>query len=242
VILRGNSFYDKVSNAQRSGALAAVIYNNESGNFNGTLSDGNSSTIPAVSISQENGNTLKASQLSQAVIVKNLHTPNVSGYDFYDGTSMATPHVSGVAALVWSKNLGLKAGDIRSLLQSTAEDLGSAGRDASFGYGLVRALNAVAAAPGGAGGGGDTTAPVISNVRSAIVNAKQATFKITWDTNEPATSTVTFANGGGSTDNTLATSHSVSFRGTKGATYTYTVSSTDAAGNASSSGPYIHQN
>ena len=53
---------------------------------------------------------------------------------------MATPHVSGVAALAIEANPGLDAVGIRTLLQTTANDLGEAGRDNSFGFGLVDAL------------------------------------------------------------------------------------------------------
>jgi len=168
---------------------------------------------------------------------------NVSGYDYYDGTSMATPHVSGVAALVWSSKLTATAGQVRSVLQSTAQDLGAAGRDNAYGYGLVRAKAAITALGGsGGGGGGDTTPPTISNLTATSVNAKQGTFKITWTTNEKATSVVILSPGGTFTDNTLVTSHSMSFRGTKGATYTYSVSSTDAAGNTGAAGPQTYIN
>ena len=64
-------------------------------------------------------------------------------YVYLDGTSMATPYVSGVAALVKSYNSGLTASQISSRLTSTAQDLGAAGWDSSFGYGLVRADRAV---------------------------------------------------------------------------------------------------
>ena len=64
-------------------------------------------------------------------------------YVYLDGTSMATPYVSGVAALVKSYNAGLTASQIQSRLTGTAQDLGTAGRDNSFGYGLVRADAAV---------------------------------------------------------------------------------------------------
>ena len=60
-------------------------------------------------------------------------------YWFYQGTSMATPHVSGVAALLLTRNPSLTPDDVRSVLQSTAEDLGAAGWDSSFGWGLVDA-------------------------------------------------------------------------------------------------------
>ncbi|MBI5545615.1 MAG: S8 family serine peptidase [Deltaproteobacteria bacterium] len=62
-----------------------------------------------------------------------------SGYESWSGTSMAAPHVSGVAALVWSQNPGWTQAQIRQALEATAEDLGPAGRDDGFGFGLVRA-------------------------------------------------------------------------------------------------------
>lgn len=64
-------------------------------------------------------------------------------YVYLDGTSMATPFVSAVAALVKSYNPSLTASQISSRLTGTAQDLGTAGRDNSYGYGLVRADLAV---------------------------------------------------------------------------------------------------
>jgi serine protease len=64
------------------------------------------------------------------------------GYEAISGTSMATPFVSGVAALVDS--LGLTREAIIACLESTTDDLGTPGRDPIFGYGRVNAANAVA--------------------------------------------------------------------------------------------------
>jgi serine protease len=134
------SFYDKVMNVQNSGGLAAVIYNNASGNFYGTLGDGNTSTIPAISVSQEDGQGLVASSLGQTGTVT---TGPGLGYAELDGTSMATPHVSGVAALIWAQAPNKTNTQVRKALTATAEDLGAAGRDNSFGYGLIRARAAL---------------------------------------------------------------------------------------------------
>jgi hypothetical protein len=60
-------------------------------------------------------------------------------YAYFDGTSMACPHVSGVAALVWSHFPDKSNAEIRYALQQTAEDLGVSGRDTDYGFGLVRA-------------------------------------------------------------------------------------------------------
>ncbi len=73
-----------------------------------------------------------------------LSTLPPSSYASWSGTSMATPHVSGVAALVWSFNPAWTNVQIREALDATAEDLGAPGRDTSFGYGLVQASAALA--------------------------------------------------------------------------------------------------
>jgi serine protease len=62
-----------------------------------------------------------------------------SGYERWSGTSMAAPHVSAVAALVWSCHPSRTAAEIRAALTSTARDLGEPGRDDAYGFGLVQA-------------------------------------------------------------------------------------------------------
>lgn len=70
--------------------------------------------------------------------------PTQFGFYFYEGTSMAAPHVSGVAALLFAYNPGASAPQVRQALESTALDLGPAGNDNEYGYGLVQAANALA--------------------------------------------------------------------------------------------------
>ena len=240
-----NSFYDKVSNVQTGGGRAAVIYNNVPGGFDGTLGTGSSSTIPAIGLGQEDGQFLlgNGSIGLQATVVSTSDKP-ASGYDYFSGTSMATPHVSGVAALVWSYNPAWTNVQIRDALQKSALDLGAPGRDNSYGYGLVQAKAALAYLGGGGGGGStDTTPPAIAGVYFRKTD-NRGTFEISWTTNEPSTSQVTFISSTNQTftSATLVTIHKMTFKGVKGQTYTFTVSSTDAAGNKATSGPYTYSN
>jgi serine protease len=153
------SFYDKVRNVELSGGAAAALYNNVPGGFLGTLGAGNSSTIVGISLSQEDGQFLVANRLGQSATVSSTYTAPASGYEYYDGTSMATPHVSAVAALVWSSKPTATNAEIRTVLQQTAEDLGASGRDNYYGYGLVRAKAAIDAL---GGGGGTNNPPSVS--------------------------------------------------------------------------------
>jgi subtilisin family serine protease len=59
------------------------------------------------------------------------------------GTSFAAPHVCGVLALILSAHPGMKGTEAVSLLEASALDLGTEGRDYNFGYGLINAAAAV---------------------------------------------------------------------------------------------------
>lgn len=137
LIARGTiDFATKVSNCQASGGVGAVIYNNVAGSFGGTLGT-TVTTIPSVTASDTEGASMKL-QLGQTATV----SVTASNYAYFDGTSMATPHVSAVTALVWSYFPACSATQIRNSLDKSAEDLGTAGRDTKFGFGLVRAKSA----------------------------------------------------------------------------------------------------
>jgi len=70
-------------------------------------------------------------------------------YGSYSGTSMATPHVAGVAARIWNHDRGWTNTQVRSALQNGAKDLGAAGWDPAFGFGLVQAKDTLAYLTGG---------------------------------------------------------------------------------------------
>jgi subtilisin family serine protease len=134
LIQRGNiAFSDKVLNCQNSGGVGAVVYNNVAGGFAGTL-NGVASTIPSVTASDAEGAAMLAQQGQSATV-----SVEATSYAYFDGTSMATPHVSAVAALVWSFHTSCTGEQIRQSLNKSAKDLDIAGRDNKTGYGLVQA-------------------------------------------------------------------------------------------------------
>lgn len=68
---------------------------------------------------------------------------NAPAYDSWDGTSMATPHVSGVAALLLAQEPSLTGAQLRSRLTQWAVDAGPAGPDNLYGAGIVNARNSL---------------------------------------------------------------------------------------------------
>ncbi|NVJ65206.1 MAG: S8 family serine peptidase [Gammaproteobacteria bacterium] len=117
------------SNAARPGLQAPFMVD-----FNGKISG-----IPTASVDRATGQALLAKVGQSASMSK------TAGHDweYYNGTSMATPHVSAVAALVWSHHTGCSATEVRDALNASALDLDTAGRDVKTGYGLVQAKAAV---------------------------------------------------------------------------------------------------
>lgn len=137
LISRGEiSFAEKVQACQNGRGIGAVIYNNTSGRLAGTLGEDHGTSIPAIGVTQSRGRRLLRRR--NRIATSNLSV-TASDYAFNTGTSMASPHVAGVAALVWSHNIECSNQQIRTALTTTAEDMGTPGRDNTFGYGLIQA-------------------------------------------------------------------------------------------------------
>lgn len=171
LIQRGNiSFHDKVKACQDSGGVGAILYNNAAGGFGGTLGTSNQTNIPSVTVSDTDGAAMLNNIGSSASV--NIGAGN---YGKMSGTSMASPHVAGVAALVWSHHPTCTNVEIRNVLNATAQDLGATGRDVKFGYGLAQTKDAIdyITANGcdgsGTGGGGGGTTPGDTVLENGVV-------------------------------------------------------------------------
>jgi hypothetical protein len=94
------------------------------------------------------------------------------GYVSMSGTSMATPHISAAAAVVWSSDPTRTNAEIRTVLQETALDLGATGRDNAYGYGLIRSMFAVQA----------LTAPTAVALTRFEALPEGASIRLEWET------------------------------------------------------------
>ncbi len=159
------------------------------------------------------------------------------GYYFFQGTSMATPHVSGVAALVIAN--GVTGPDnVRAALQTTAEEKGSPGWDATYGWGLVDAYKALQWTAGPP----DTEAPVITGAtgNTTGTTGESVTISATITDNVGVTSAIVYYTPIDGTETAVlvtkaATSDvwsaNVPVASNKVGTITYYIKAKDAAGN-----------
>lgn len=103
-------------------------------------------------------------------VYMNTYYGYLNNYDYLQGTSQATPHVSGLAALIWSMSPTLTNDAVQSLIEQTADDLGAVGKDTDYGWGRINAQDALA-----------TMAPPNPPVLAAIDNVDgDSTYTVTW--------------------------------------------------------------
>ncbi|MCU7554478.1 S8 family serine peptidase [Alteromonas sp. ASW11-19] len=130
-----------------------------------------------------------------------------NSYATLNGTSMATPHVAGGAALVWSFFPQCSNEQIRSALNATAKDKGSAGRDNFYGNGLMQVadaydyLNTNGCDGSGSGGGGGGGVEPVTGQLTNLSGSTGSWDRYTWDI--PAgvqTMTVEISGGSGDAD------------------------------------------
>lgn len=153
-------------------------------------------------------------------------TWNDGGYRSISGTSMATPHVSGVAALVWSHYPQCSSSQIRNALNKTATDKGTTGRDVNFGFGIVNAKAAYDYLANGCDGGSNppvNQAPVAKF--AATVNGLTVSFSNqSTDDKAVVSSNWNFGDGKTSTQASPSTTYAAD------GSYTVSLTVTDAEG------------
>lgn len=95
---------------------------------------------------------LKPDIAAPGVSIVSCSYASTNGYTTMSGTSMATPCMTGCAALLLSKNPNLTVAQVDSILQFTALDLGTAGKDTMYGAGRVRVYQAINQVPASGSG------------------------------------------------------------------------------------------
>lgn len=187
-----------------AGAAGIIVYSDTDrpGLQNPFLVDQNGQiTVPIVSVNRTTGQQLVAAAGTNATLESRGNTD----YAYYNGTSMASPHVAGVAALAWANSPDCTASQVRATLRDTALDLETAGRDNQTGYGLVQAKaasDALSALCGsGSGGGGGTGGNVLLNGTAVTGLSGAANSEVLYTIDVPAGSTdLSFTMSGGSGD------------------------------------------
>ena len=168
----GTTTQNAINSARSRGTVVIVAAGNENQNASNS-NPANCAGVVAVAATNRNGARAPYSNYGTVVdvaapggdangyILSTLNagtsTPGADNYAGYQGTSMATPHVAGVAALMLARNGALTPDDIEAKLKSTARAF--PGTCSQCGTGIVDAGAAVAAATG-------ATAPTISETEA----------------------------------------------------------------------------
>ena len=191
---------------------AGVLVVAAAGNYDNNHGFYPASFAHVISVSATNNNDAKASFSNYGPAV-DLSAPGVTiestyigaTYQTMSGTSMATPHVVGVAALIRSYHPTYTVDEVETALEITALDLGAPGRDDIFGNGRIQAADAVAwVAPdvtppkaslktplGGATNVGETVRPTVG-FSEEVTGADATTVSLASAAGAPVAATVTY--------------------------------------------------
>lgn len=173
---------------------------------------------PQTAISAPGGDSNPAGNPFSLILAPS-NTSN-SGYVWRAGTSMATPQVTGLAALLWATGLH-DAAAIRQRIMDTSDDLGAPGRDPIFGAGRINVYRAIT--------GNSTKAPPVVNPGGTYTGAKGVAIQFdgsaSFDPNGKAV-TFSWSFGDGATSTAVKPTHAYLRAGT----YTITLAVRDASG------------
>ncbi len=128
-----------VSNASTLGVLVVASVGNE-GNTVMSYPAGCTDAIGVGAVDRENRRSV-FSQYNKSVFVvapgESLISTAISGYTGNSGTSFSAPHVTALAAIAKSMQPNITTAEFKTLLMNTSRDLGAAGWDSEYGYGLI---------------------------------------------------------------------------------------------------------
>ena len=168
---------DRATDDYRTCAVAAVDANNPSWPIASFSSRGPTYCTPG------GGAAIKPDIAAPGVSVRSSYPGG--GYVYMSGTSMASPHVNGVVALIRQANPNLGVQEVKQIIYDSAYDLGPAGEDNSYGWGMIDAYEAVLLALGTQGPVADFTGSPTSGCAPLTVDfTDQSTGQVdTWSWN-----------------------------------------------------------
>ncbi len=227
------SFQSAINTARSNGAIFVVAAGNENQNVSNS-SPANCSNVVSVAATTKAGSRASYSNYGSTIVISapggdgsggagdilstlnsGTTTPSSENYAYYAGTSMATPHVAAVAALVMQKNPSLTPDQVKNILTSTARALpGSC--SGGCGAGILDAQAAVQAA-----GGGSANTPPTANF-SFTTNGLSASFSDSSSDSDGTIASRAWNFGDGSTSTSTNPSHTYASAGTYNVTLTVT--------------------
>jgi len=169
--INGNTYYNPTQYPAAYNNVMAVAATDRDDNFAYYSQYGAHCDIaaPGGDLRAQWSNGIYSTMPTYAVYMTTNYNYN-NNYEYMQGTSQATPHVSGLAALIWSMNPALTPDEVQDLIEQTADDLGPAGKDDDYGWGRINAHAALA-----------TLAPLNPPVLDATDNLDgDHTYTVTW--------------------------------------------------------------
>jgi thermitase len=213
------------------------------GNSNVSLSGNRDDNVLVVGATDQNDARASFSNygplvdvMAPGVSIRTTSNAGNTSYSSVSGTSFACPITAGLCGLIWSRNPTLTPAEVEAIILSTAQDLGTAGVDNTFGHGRIDAYSALAATPDPSG---DVTPP--ANPAGLAATAGNGVVNLSWTAStEPDLAGYrvyrSTTSGSGYAERTTGLVTATSFADssvTNGTTYYYVIRAADVSGNLS---------